>query len=453
MSGATLYDVLGVSQDATDQQIKTAYRRLLREHHPDVVGQDGQDEAARITGAWHVLGNPTRRADYDRDLSDPFNSDLPADDEPFEAQWGTQAEWEHVPPESTEPYPDPDEAPAVDDPSPPPKPQPAPETNPEPSAGWRGRWSSDTQATVVGPMRRKRTVFRVLYAVLAVACVVTFISAQLDGRTASSGLVSDIVLAAAGVGIGWVLASYLGLRQTPQLVAIALAVSIPAVEIGIDYPTRYLSRGIYVLLAAAVLGSLWQYTRTRQVQCNGRIPIKSLRENDTFGDPAGGVASDQLGQDTLPLYSIPGVRVVRTPQDNALFSHFIVCGTKVVLVRPILGSPGTYRWHGTSLLRDDPMANWSQEVMRADYAPYVRLVSETLGECAEVKLMPCVVIYSPPAERGRVQFSSPGATEDDPVTYAPDEFVEAAGAFLIRDNDPLLVDQEIVVATANLAAT
>lgn len=35
---ATLYDILGVAHDATEDQIKQAYKKLAREHHPDKGG-------------------------------------------------------------------------------------------------------------------------------------------------------------------------------------------------------------------------------------------------------------------------------------------------------------------------------------------------------------------------------------------------------------------------------
>jgi molecular chaperone DnaJ len=62
-----LYEVLGVGRDADEATIKKAFRRLAREHHPDV--SDGPDAEARFretVEAYEVLTNSETRALYDR---------------------------------------------------------------------------------------------------------------------------------------------------------------------------------------------------------------------------------------------------------------------------------------------------------------------------------------------------------------------------------------------------
>jgi len=66
----TLYSVLGVDQTADADTIRRAYRELARQHHPDFGGDTRLMVA--INGAWHVLGNPTRRASYNRQLQAPI---------------------------------------------------------------------------------------------------------------------------------------------------------------------------------------------------------------------------------------------------------------------------------------------------------------------------------------------------------------------------------------------
>ncbi len=61
------YEVLGVTSAATDEDLRRAYRRLLRETHPD-TGGDPQRFIA-VQTAWERVGSPDARARYDRGRS------------------------------------------------------------------------------------------------------------------------------------------------------------------------------------------------------------------------------------------------------------------------------------------------------------------------------------------------------------------------------------------------
>jgi molecular chaperone DnaJ len=63
-----LYELLGVQPDASEEEIKRAYRRRAREFHPDATGGDPESEARfkEISFAYEVLRDPERRARYDR---------------------------------------------------------------------------------------------------------------------------------------------------------------------------------------------------------------------------------------------------------------------------------------------------------------------------------------------------------------------------------------------------
>src|SRR5680860_1513294 len=61
------YDVLGVTRNATAQEIKRAYRSKARTYHPDVNNDSGaEDDFKEVNEAHEVLSNADRRAAYDR---------------------------------------------------------------------------------------------------------------------------------------------------------------------------------------------------------------------------------------------------------------------------------------------------------------------------------------------------------------------------------------------------
>jgi len=73
---ATHYEVLGVGAGSAHDEIKRAYHRLARRHHPDTHSQASaavQESARRImvdiNAAWAVLGDPDRRLRYDAELA------------------------------------------------------------------------------------------------------------------------------------------------------------------------------------------------------------------------------------------------------------------------------------------------------------------------------------------------------------------------------------------------
>ncbi|MCC5949180.1 MAG: J domain-containing protein [Nitriliruptoraceae bacterium] len=59
-----LYDLLDLAEDASPDEVKRAYRRKAREHHPDAGGDEEAFKA--VTHAYQVLSDPEKRARYDR---------------------------------------------------------------------------------------------------------------------------------------------------------------------------------------------------------------------------------------------------------------------------------------------------------------------------------------------------------------------------------------------------
>ena len=65
---ADYYAALGVARDASDEEIKKAYRRMAMQFHPDRNGgsKEAEEKFKDVAEAWEVLGDPQKRAAYDR---------------------------------------------------------------------------------------------------------------------------------------------------------------------------------------------------------------------------------------------------------------------------------------------------------------------------------------------------------------------------------------------------
>ncbi len=75
-SSKDYYSILGIDKNASPEDIKKAYRKLAREHHPDMVGSDGKQAAEErfkeINEAYQVLSDDQKRKMYDQYGSSAF---------------------------------------------------------------------------------------------------------------------------------------------------------------------------------------------------------------------------------------------------------------------------------------------------------------------------------------------------------------------------------------------
>ena len=69
------YKVLGVGENADEQEIKKAYRKLSLRHHPDRGGD--AEEFKKINEAYSTLGDKTKRQQYNMQRNNPFHERMP----------------------------------------------------------------------------------------------------------------------------------------------------------------------------------------------------------------------------------------------------------------------------------------------------------------------------------------------------------------------------------------
>ena len=60
------YKELEVKENATQGEIKSSYRRLVKQHHPDAGGE--KDRFLAIQDAWETLNDPLKKEEYDKTL-------------------------------------------------------------------------------------------------------------------------------------------------------------------------------------------------------------------------------------------------------------------------------------------------------------------------------------------------------------------------------------------------
>lgn len=91
----SLYDALGVARSASEDEIKKAFKKLARKHHPDLNPGDAQAEARfkTVSAAYDVLGDPEKRKLYDEFGEDASRLGFDPEQARAHKQWQQQAAW------------------------------------------------------------------------------------------------------------------------------------------------------------------------------------------------------------------------------------------------------------------------------------------------------------------------------------------------------------------------
>lgn len=85
------YEILGVSKGATDQEIKSAYRKLALQYHPDRnKTTEGEEKFKEVTKAYEVLSDPQKRQQYDQFGAAAFEQGGMGGGNPFGGGFGGQ---------------------------------------------------------------------------------------------------------------------------------------------------------------------------------------------------------------------------------------------------------------------------------------------------------------------------------------------------------------------------
>ncbi len=93
------YKTLGVSREASLDQIKKAYRELAFKYHPDrnSGNSEAEEQFKRINEAYSVLGDPSKKTRYDlggySDTSNPWGNQAQGNYNPFGTQQGSDPRW------------------------------------------------------------------------------------------------------------------------------------------------------------------------------------------------------------------------------------------------------------------------------------------------------------------------------------------------------------------------
>ncbi|MGW7686439.1 J domain-containing protein [Kribbella sp. NPDC054772] len=329
MSGSDHYEVLNVERTATTAEIKSAYRKLVRQVHPD---QGGSAALFRVVQeAWTTLGDDHRRAAYDRELAG--KSGAASEPPPYEPP-------RYEPPRHDPPSYEPPRAEPQEDTT-------APEVPFEPvgllSAVPRfGRW---------------RVVAIVLPLAWLIVVTGPLVIAAVTNPEYLLYTLPLLCLGVAGLPRQWRFRIPFGrlMNRFGILVAVAFLATLVIAYSHLDTTTRVL---LFALLGGFLLVRLVGWRRSIALDLDRAVDKYAAYEANIWGRPGEPLVDDGYSTPLPPsevlrtrrtalllerVLTVPSAKLIHAPRIGGLtVDHLLLAGSRVAVVASVVGPPGAY---------------------------------------------------------------------------------------------------------------
>lgn len=383
------YEILGVPKNATDDEIKKAYRTMSKKHHPDLNGDGSQALFAAVNLAYQILSNSGSRDDYDNalksgntDTGSSYEKDTSGSEQREERHTGGSEEFYKEDIQQT----------------------PVKWS----SYGWHKKEYPEAKLKIVDPKPYlKKAIFAdvmygfvsFIFSFLVVLITVDrsilwlfpflfvqfmilklWISNKSRGISKKLNITNFVWL---GLVVGWVI------NTIPSISAYSYSLTTPAVILAVaSFATGYYSNRM----------SSARMRATPSMVVRFKVPRKDILGAFQWGEAGNlddaipkfgaenvhkGSTGEKYTEDLVQeLGKIPGVRVMhglKFPNSkNADVDHVLVSGNKVVFIDSKQWSPGDYWWGNSETIYQQHGNRKNKRTTNFPYAveEYVRMLPE-----------------------------------------------------------------------------
>lgn len=416
---ANLYEILGVQEEASQEEIKTSYRKLSRRYHPDMTGDTEGHFFKMLAEAHETLIDPARRAAYDASL---HNQPDPSRERTSEEQDDPSMYFQ---PHSV-----------------PPAQAGIPAATPInwDSVKWKQQSYQGREKVVLKkPFKGKALAFAALAAVFLIPAF--YVSFRLPTfHDFPISLIAILAIAVFGFQLGRLKSDEKWFGVTAGVVIIANIVVV--VLMG----GAKLSDGILVSLLLAISSALIIYAYLAYVKWlivqdargalkkngkqlkEGKKWVSTTRTIHPGGEAeqrANSVAEKRTERLVEELVDIPGTRmlngVLHPTSTWEKVQHVAVNGDRIYLVDSLMLPGGKYYWLDRDTISAVRPAGYEYDV-EVGTPTALREFEHTFIE-AEVKA--CIVLYS--LDGGEIELIDSNKSHDGVELFSSQEFVESAG--------------------------